>query len=133
MKDLALTLVIATLLPLSGRAVLGAPDGAQEKDPQTKAAEWVARADSVRATVAGVLAQAVEAGAEEHAVAGDNVADARRWLAEGDKALESAKAAMEEEAYEKAAAEGNMAWQLYVKAGSAAVRAARLVGGGGEG
>ena len=130
MKRLTLTLVIAALLPLSGRAFEGAPLRAQEKDPQAKAADWIAKADSTRVTVNGVLTQAVDAGAAEHAIAGDNVADARRWLAQGDTVLAEAKSAMEEEDYETAANQGNMAWQLFVKAGSAAVRAARLVGGG---
>jgi len=134
MRTFALGLAIAALLPLSGRAFKGAPVlRGQEKaeDHQAKAQEWIAKADSTRALVDGVLKGAVEAGAEEHAVAKDNVADARRWMSEGDKRLEAAKAAMEEQSYEAAEKDGNMAWQYYVKAGTAAVLAARLVGGGG--
>ncbi len=38
---------------------------------------------------------------------------------------------MESEDYETASTFANMTWQYYVKAGTAAVLAARLVGGGG--
>lgn len=123
---------IAALLLLStGRVLPGAPASGQGEDAKADAESWIAKADSVRGLVDGVLAQAVEAGAEEHAVAKDNVVDARRWMAEGAKALEAAKAALEAEEFQTAARQGNMAWQYYVKAGTAAVLASRLVGGGG--
>lgn len=120
-------IVLATV----GHAIVGVPSAGQEKDPQTEAAGWISKADSVQALVQTVLAGAIEKGAEEHPVAKDNVVDARRWMAEGEKALKAAKEAMAAEDYEKANRQGNMAWQYYVKAGSAAVRADRLAGGGG--
>lgn len=117
--------VLATV----GHADIGVPSARQEKDPQAEAARWIG-ADSTRALVETVLAGALEQGAEEHPVAKDNVVDARHWMAEGEKALKAANDAMTEEEYETAARHGNMAWQYYVKAGSAAVRADRLAGGG---
>lgn len=127
MKMLALP--VAALLLLGGRALIGAPQQQQAEDPKAKAESWIARADSTRALVEGVLASAVEAGAEQHAVAKDQVVDARHWIGEGAKALESARKAMEAEDYTKAANTGNMAWQYYVKAGTAAVLASKLVSG----
>ncbi len=128
MKKLALP--VAALLLLAGRALVGAPQQQEAQDPKAKAESWIAKADSVRTLVEGVLASAVEAGAEEHAVAKDQVIDARHWMGEGAKALESARKAMEAEDYTKAANTGNMAWQYYVKAGTAAVLASKLVSGG---
>lgn len=125
-----LVLPVVALLLLSGRALLGAPAQQQQVDAKAGAEKWIAQADSTRALVEGVLKSAVEAGAEQHAVAKDNVIDARHWLAEGAKALKAAREAMEAEDYEGAGKQGNMAWQYYVKAGTAAVLASRLVGGG---
>ncbi len=128
MKKLALP--VAALLLLAGRALVGAPQQQEAQDTKAKAESWIAKADSVRTLVEGVLAGAVEAGAEEHAVAKDQVMDARHWMGEGAKALESARKALEAEDYAKAANTGNMAWQYYVKAGTAAVLASKLVSGG---
>lgn len=128
MKKLALP--VAALLLLGGRALIGSPQQQEVEDAKAKAESWIAKADSVRTLVEGVLASAVEAGAEEHAVAKDQVMDARQWMGEGGKALESARKAMEAEDYTKAANIGNMAWQYYVKAGTAAVLASKLVSGG---
>ncbi len=125
-----LALPVAALLLLSGRALSGAPLQGQEQDPKAKAEKWIAQADSTRALVDGVLTAAVEAGAETHPVAKDNVVDARLWMGEGDRALKSAREAMEAEDYKKAANIGNMAWQYYVKAGTAAVLASKLMSGG---
>lgn len=128
MKKLAFP--VAALLLLAGRALVGAPQQQEAQDPKAKAESWIAKADSVRTLVEGVLASAVEAGAEEHPVAKDQVLDARHWMGEGEKALESARKAMEAEDYTKAGNSGNMAWQYYVKAGTAAVLASKLVSGG---
>lgn len=110
----------------------GAPPGAraQQVDAKASAENWIAQADSTKALVEGVLASAVEAGAEDHAVAKDQVNDARRWLGEAERALDAAKQAMGAEDYQRAANMGNMAWQYYVKAGTAAVLASKLVSGG---
>ena len=124
-----LVLPAAALLLLSGRALAGVP-ALQQEDAKAKAENWIAQADSTRALVESVLAGAVEAGAEQHAVAKDAVADARLWLAEAEKNLKAAKEAFAEEDYAKAGTSGNMAWQYYVKAGSAAVRASKLASGG---
>ncbi|HSG82198.1 MAG TPA: hypothetical protein VLC48_08115 [Gemmatimonadota bacterium] len=120
---------LAVLLLLSGRALVGVP-AQQQEDPKTKAEGWIAQADSVKALVETVLAGAVEAGAAEHAVAKDQVNDARRWTAEGEKALLAAKEAYEAADYTGAGNKGNLAWQYYVKAGTAAVLAGKLVSGG---
>jgi hypothetical protein len=124
-----LIIPVAVLALLGGRALMGAPP-IQQEDAKTKAASWIANADSTKALVEGVLAAAVEAGAETHEVAKDNVTDARRWMTEGDKSLKAAKEAFEAEDYVKAGNVGNMAWQYYVKAGTAAVLANKLVSGG---
>ena len=128
MRKLAFPLV--ALLLLSGRALAGVPDQQQEQDPKAKAENWIMQADSTRALVDGVLASALEGGAEEHAVAKDQVKDARYYMGEGDKALAAAKEALEADDYTRAANMGNAAWQYYVKVGTAAVLAARLVSGG---
>lgn len=119
-------IVLATV----GHAVVGVPSARQEKDPKAEVTRWIGEADSTRALVETVLAGALEKGAEEHPVAKDNVVDARHWMAEGEKALKAANEALAAEDYEKAARHGNMAWQYYVKAGTAAVLADRLAGGG---
>lgn len=128
MRKLALPL--AALLLLSGRALAGVPAQQQEQDPKAKAESWIAQADSVKVLVDGVIASAVEAGAEEHAVAKDQLTDAQRWSAEGVKALHEAKQAYEAGDYTKAGNMGNMSWQYYVKAGTAAVLAAKIASGG---
>ncbi len=124
-----LVLPVAVLALLGGRALLGAPP-LQQEDAKAKAASWIAKADSTKALVEGVLAAAVEAGAEQHAVAKDYVTDASRWMTEGDKSLKAAKEAFAAEDYLKAGNLGNMAWQYYVKTGTAAVLANKLVSGG---
>ncbi len=130
MKTLKVPIAVL-LLAVAGRALTGAPARQQEADLKAKAQKWIAQADSAKVLVEGVLADAVKAGAEKHAVAKDNVVDARYWLGEAGKALKSAKEAYEAGDFKKAATMGNMAWQYYVKAGSAAVRASKLAGGGG--
>ncbi len=120
---------IAALLLLSGRALVGVP-AQQQDEAKTKADAWLARSDSVKGVVETVLASAVEAGAEEHAVAAGFVTDARHWLEEGDKQLAAAREAYEAGDFATASDKGNMAWQYYVKAGTGAVRAAKLVSGG---
>jgi hypothetical protein len=117
-------------LLLSGRALAGVPAQQQEQDPKAKAEKWIAQADSVKALVESVIASAIEGGAEEHAVAKDQLTDAQRWSAEGVKTLDAAKEAYEAGDYTKAGNMGNMAWQYYVKAGTAAVLAVKLVSGG---
>ena len=72
----------------------------------------------------------MEAGAEEHAVAKDQIKDAQHWMGEAAKALAGAKEAQAAEDWVKAGNMGNMAWQYYVKAGTAAVLAAKLASGG---
>jgi hypothetical protein len=124
-----LVVPIAVLALLGGRALLGAPP-IQQEDAKAKAASWIAKGDSTKALVDGVLAAAVEAGAEKHAVAKDYVTDASRWMTEGDKSLKAAKEAFAAEDYVKAGNVGNMAWQYYVKSGTAAVLANKLVSGG---
>jgi hypothetical protein len=124
-----LVLPVAVLALLGGRALLGAPP-MQQEDAKAKAANWIEKADSTKALVDGVLAAAVEAGAEQHAVAKDYVTDASRWMTEGDKSLKAAKEAFAAEDYLKAGNLGNMAWQYYVKTGTAAVLANKLVSGG---
>ncbi len=128
MRKLALPL--AVLLLLSGHALMGVPAQQQEQDPKAKAESWIAQADSVKALVESVIASAIEGGAEEHAVAKDQVKDAQRWADEGEKTLAAAKEAYDAEDYVKAGNMGNMAWQYYVKSGTAAVLAAKLVSGG---
>jgi hypothetical protein len=122
-------LPIAALLLLCGRAVAGVP-ALQQEDAKVKAENWITQADSTKALVEGVLAAAVDAGAAEHAVAKDQVNDAQRWVAEGEKALTAAKEALAAEDYVKAGNMGNLSWQYYVKAGTAAVLASKLVSGG---
>lgn len=124
-----LVLPVVALLLLSGRALAGVP-AQQQEDAKAKAENWIMQADSTEALVAGVLSAAIEAGAEEHAVASDHVVDAQHWMDEAEKALTAAKEAYAAEDYTKAGNMGNMAWQYYVKAGSAAVRASKLVSGG---
>jgi hypothetical protein len=124
-----LALPIAALLLLSGRALVGVP-AQQQEDAKTKAENWIMNADSTKALVESVLAGAIEAGAAEHAVAKDQVKDAEHWMDEAAKALASAKEALAAEDYTKAGNFGNMAWQYYVKAGTAAVLASKLVSGG---
>ncbi len=63
-------------------------------------------------------------------MAKDQVKDAQRWADEGEKTLAAAKEAYDAEDYVKAGNMGNMAWQYYVKSGTAAVLAAKLVSGG---
>lgn len=129
MRTKKLLIAVAALSLLSGRALAGVP--AQDPDDdKAKAENWIAQADSTKALVEGVLASAIEAGAEEHPVAKDQVIDARHWLDEGASALATAREALEAEDYERAANAGNLAWQYYVKAGTSAVLAAKLVGGG---
>ncbi|UCC71964.1 MAG: hypothetical protein JSV86_16595 [Gemmatimonadota bacterium] len=129
MRTKKLLIAVAALTLLSGHAIVGV--AAQDQDEDTaKAENWIAQADSTKALVEGVLVSAAQAGAEQHPVAKDQFTDARRWLAEGDQALAAAKEAMAVEDFEKAANMGNMAWQYYVKAGTAAVLAAKLAAGG---
>ncbi|NIN73466.1 MAG: hypothetical protein GTO46_16390 [Gemmatimonadetes bacterium] len=129
MRTKNLFIAVAALTLLSGRALVGVPAQDQDED-KAKAENWIAQADSTKALVEGVLASAIEAGAEEHPVASGQVADAQSWLGEGARALATAKEALAAEDYERAANVGNMAWQYYVKAGTAAVLAAKLVSGG---
>ena len=124
-----LLLPVAALLLLSGRAFAGVP-ALQQEDAKVKAENWITQADSTKALVESVLASAIEAGAEDHAVAKDQVKDARYWLDEAVKTLAGAKEAYAAEDYVKAGNMGNMAWQYYVKAGTAAVLAAKLASGG---
>ncbi len=121
---------IAVFLLASGYAVAGVPAWQQAEDTKVQAENWMAEADSTEALVAGVLKSALDAGAEEHAVAKDNVVDARHWMDEGVKAREAAQQAWDAGDYAKASSMGNMAWQYYVKAGTAAVLAARIASGG---
>lgn len=123
-----IVLPVAALLLLSGRVFADAP-ALQQEDPKAKAAKWIAQADSTRELVESVLAGAIEAGAEDHAVAKDQVKDAQHWMGEAAKALASAKESFAAEDYVKAGNLGNMAWQYYVKAGTAAVLANKLVSG----
>lgn len=126
-----LAVPVAMLLLWSGRALVGEPALQQaEDDPKAQAESWISQADATKAIVDGVLKAAVDAGAEQHAVAKDNVADCRHWMEEAAKARQAAQEAWDAEDYEKASTQGNMAWQYYVKAGTAAVLAARLVGAG---
>jgi len=124
-----LVLPIVALLLLSGRAFAGVP-ALQQEDAKAKAENWIMQADSTKALVESVLASAIEAGAEDHAVAKDQVKDAQHWMGEAAKALAGAKEAQATEDYVKAGNMGNMAWQYYVKAGTAAVLAAKLASGG---
>jgi hypothetical protein len=124
-----LVFAVAAFLSLSGRAHAGTP-ALQQEDAKAKAENWITQADSTKALVESVLASAIEAGAEDHAVAKDQVKDAQHWLGEAAKALDTAKEAYAAEDYVKAGNMGNMAWQYYVKAGTAAVLANKLVSGG---
>lgn len=125
----ALVFAVAAFLFLSGRALAGSP-ALQQEDAKAKAENWITQADSTKALVESVLASAIEAGAEDHAVAKDQVKDAQHWLGEAAKALATAKEAYAADDYVKAGNMGNMAWQYYVKAGTAAVLANKLVSGG---
>ncbi|MGD2216917.1 MAG: hypothetical protein PVJ64_09175 [Gemmatimonadales bacterium] len=131
MNTKKLLVAVTALTLLSGRALVGVPAQDQDED-KTKAENWIAQADSTKALVEGVLASAIEAGAAEHPVASGQATDARHWLDEGATALATAKEALAAEDYERAANAGNMAWQYYVKAGTSAVLAAKLVSGGGR-
>jgi hypothetical protein len=122
MRTKNLVIAFAALTLLSGRALVGVPAQDQDDD-KAKAENWIAQADSTKALVEGVLAGAVEAGAEEHPAASGQVTDARHWLGEGARALAA-------EDYVRAANMGNMAFQYYVKAGTSAVLAAKLATGG---
>ncbi len=124
-----LVLPVAALLLLSGRAFPGVP-AQQQEDAKAKAHNWIVQADSTQALVESVLSGAIEAGAEDHAVAKDQVKDAQYWMAEAAKALDGAKQAYAAEDFVKAGNMGNMAWQYYVKAGTAAVLATKLASGG---
>ena len=127
-----LTLSIAALLILwGGYARAGVPTVQQDADAQATADSGLEKADSTRAVVEGVLTSAVEAGAEEHPVASGSLADARMWIEQAEKARGTAAEAYEAEDFDKAATMYNMVWQYYVKAGTAAVLAARLASGGG--
>ena len=66
-----LGLPIAALLLLSGRALAGVP-ALQQEDAKAKADKWIMQADSTKALVESVLAGAIEAGAEDHAVRVDD-------------------------------------------------------------
>jgi hypothetical protein len=125
-----LTLSVAALAVLGGLAATGVPAQQEQDEDKAKAENWITQADSTKALVESVLASAVEAGAEEHAVAKDQVNDARHWLGEAERALAAAKEAMAAEDYQRAANMGNMAWQYYVKAGTAAVLASKIATGG---
>lgn len=122
------SILILSALLLSGGPAVAGPALQQQEDARAEAESWMARADSVRGVVEAVLASAVEAGAEEHAVAKDNVADARHWVDEAETAMKRAEEAYGAEDYSRASTFGNLAWQYYVKAGTAAVLAARLAG-----
>jgi hypothetical protein len=129
MRTKKLIIAVVALTLLSGRALVGVPAQDQDED-KAKAEKWIAQADSTKALVESVLASAIEAGAEEHPVASGQVVDARHWLGEGARALATAKEALAAEDYVRAANVGNMAWQYYVKAGTAAVLAVKLASGG---
>jgi hypothetical protein len=116
-------------LLLSGLAFAGVP-ALQQEDAKAKAENWIMQADSTKALVESVLASAMEAGAENHAVAKDQIKDAQHWMGEAAKTLAGAKEAYAADDYVKAGNMGNMAWQYYVKAGTAAVLAAKLASGG---
>ena len=130
MRIKQLTLAVAALVLLGGHAIAGVPAQQQQDEEKAKAENWITQADSTKALVESVLASALEAGAEEHAVAKDQVNDARHWLVEAENALAAAKEAMAAEDYKRAANMGNMAWQYYVKAGTAAVLASKIATGG---
>lgn len=123
------TSLVAVML-WSGYALAGVPTPQQAEDQKVQAASWMAKSDSVAAIVDAVIGAAVEAGAEQHAVAKDQVNDCKHWQGEAVKSRETAQEAFDAGDYEKASAMGNMAWQYYVKAGTAAVLAARLMGVG---
>jgi hypothetical protein len=116
-------------LLLSGLAFAGVP-ALQQEDAKAKAENWIMQADSTKALVESVLASAIEAGAEDHAVAKDQLKDAQHWMGEAAKTLAGAKEAHAAEDWVKAGNMGNMAWQYYVKAGTAAVLAAKLASEG---
>ena len=130
MRIKQLTLAVAALALLGGHAIAGVPAQQQQDEEKAKAENWITQADSTKALVESVLASALEAGAEEHAVAKDQVNDARHWLVEAERSLAAAKEAMAAEDYKRAANMGNMAWQYYVKAGTAAVLASKIATGG---
>ena len=132
MKNLALS-IAALLILWGGYAHAGVPTVQQGEDARAKAESWLEKADSTQAVVEGVLSSAVEAGAEEHPVASGNVADARMWMEQAEQARATAKEAYDAGNFDKAATQYNMVWQYYVKAGTAAVLAARLASGGGGG
>lgn len=125
------TSIAALLILWGGYAHAGVPTAQQAEDAKAKAESWMTQADSTKAVVDGVLASAVEAGAEDHPVASGSVADARLWMDQAAKARATADEAYEAEDFDKAATMYNMVWQYYVKAGTAAVLAARLASGGG--
>lgn len=102
---------------------------AQGADPQKSALSWQKQANETRAAVVGVAEELEQIGDQGKPDAAGLIADAKRWLTEGDKSRAEGDTKAQAEAWKEASFAYNMAWQYYVKAATAGLNAKRILTG----
>lgn len=102
---------------------------AYSAENEETAKSWQKQATSTRAAVVSVAEELGKIGDQGNADAKDLIADATKWLGEGDKELAKADEAMKKAEWETANFAYNMAWQYYVKAATAGLNAKRILTG----
>ncbi len=100
-----------------------------ENNYKESALSWQKQAKDTRAAVVSVAEELGKIGDKGNPDAKDLIADATKWLEEGDKSLSQADKEVEKEEYQKASYNYNMAWQYYVKAATAGLNAKRILTG----
>lgn len=102
---------------------------ASGQDYKDSALSWQKQATDTRGAVVGVAEELTEIGDQGNPAAKDLIGDAVKWLGEGDKSLKKGDVDMENQDFENASFNYNMAWQYYVKAATAGLNARRILTG----
>ena len=96
---------------------------------EESALSWQKNAKDTRAAVVSVYGELEKIGDKGNPDAKGLIADAVKWLGEGDKELAKGDEAMTKNEWESASYNYNMAWQYYVKAATAGLNAKRILTG----
>lgn len=124
-----LGLLVLLTVSLAGGSVFAEDQAIGRQDYEKLVKEGFANADGTRKIVAKVLAnldKEMEA-ADGSDMLQDEVKDAKYWNKRANKLLDQCKKQMNAKKYDKALVlDVNQAWQYYLKAGSAAVRASMM-------
>jgi hypothetical protein len=120
MRGIEMLLVFFILIATAGV-------GLSQNGYKESAISWQKQAKDTRGAVVSIAEELDKIGDKGNPDAKGLIADTKKWLEEGDKALSRADNEMEKEEYEKASYDYNMAWQYYVKAATAGLNAKRIL------